>query len=469
MIDVYQPVYNYSILIDAEHVPPAKSEHTSQGYSATTLDPLMHIKDMVRGFQAHNYREKDRSAILGILDICSRTKPDLYVSPNNAFAVYTLLSNVTTCFDTSRSDTRRYRQCNILLGMKNTGKTLLASTLQKAIQEQYPRSITMTVDSSVLRGKTVVELVKSKCKKDGIDVEGTELQDILDWLAKDKRSLLLVVDEAQDMYPRTNDPRGMEAYEHTVALVNELHVLAQQPGCVCWLIGSSHALHHLAFGGAYPDYYGIYRDLNDKKYTPLYYLALRDPQSIQEFLRADTATIVPLDQIAQMYERYGGAMGDLVQRKPLSRSFIAPWDKPAQAILLALVLAQPTTSECKPWNLVPIQGDTARNVIGHIQPDCSADIELKRLCDMYLLERDNIDCYHLAHHDAIRHCAPSGGHMLNDCYDNATVPLPSHSSYLPYSPLFLGIHIYAIVEMPCRRRHFGLSEGVVARHAQHTV
>ncbi len=82
----------------------------------------------------------------------------------------------------------------------------------------------------------------------------------------------------------------------------------------------------------------------------------------------------------------------------------------------------------------PIQRDTARNVIG---PDCSADIELQRLCDLYLLERDNADCYHLAYPDAIRHCDPSGGRMLTDRYDIATVP---HS----LTPLFSWAFIFML-------------------------
>jgi hypothetical protein len=202
-------------------------------------------------------------------------------------------------------------------------------------------------------------------------------------------------------------------------------MLAQHPGCVCWLTGSSQALYHLAFAGSHPAFYGVYRDLNDKKYSPLYYMALRDEESVKEFLQVETGKIFSEGDISNMYELYGGAMGDLVQHKSLSRSYIAAWDDIAQAILLALVIPQPTTSKSKPWNMVPIQGRTARGVIEQTNPGCSAEIELQRLCDVYLLEKDNMDQYHIAYPDSIRYCDPSGGRMPTGRYLRATVPPPT--------------------------------------------
>jgi hypothetical protein len=309
--------------------------------------------------------------------------------------------------------------------MKNSGKSVLVSVLQRAIQEQYPNSITVAIECSKLHNKTIVELVTEKCKTLGVGiVVDTSLQDVLKALAKDKRPLLLAVDEAHDLYPDKDTPKKSAAFEHTSALVDELHVLAQQPGCVCWLTGSSQVLHHLAFAGRHPDYYGVYRDLNDKKYTPLHHLALRDAESIQEFLQAETLTIVPPEEIATLYELYGGAMGDLTQQKPLLKSYIAVWDKTAQAVLLALVLAQPTTSASKPWNLVPIPGHTARDVIERTNLGYSAEIELQRMCDLYLLDQNNLDQYHIAYPDAIHHCNPSGDNILVEhAYQTAVCPL----------------------------------------------
>ncbi len=290
---------------------------------------------------------------------------------------------------------------------------------------------------------TITEAVKNECQMRNIPVEGTRLLGVLNSLDTRNQPLLVVVDEAQALYP---DKEQSTEFERSKALVAELQVLAQQPGCVCWLTGSSQALHHLAFAGRHPAYYGTYHDLNDKKYAVLHHLALRDPQSIQEFLQAETSTIVPTDKITELYELYGGAMGDLVQQKPLPRSYIAAWDKTAQAVLLALVLAQPTTSASKPWNLVPIPGHTAREVIERTNPGCPAEIELQRMCDMYLLERDNLDQYHIAYPEAIHHCDPSGDHALIERASHAAVPPPPSSLLSLFAlytsfPLLVGIYI----------------------------
>lgn len=392
--------------------PQAEDVHITQiDPPPGTFDHLKHIKDYTTAYKAFNYTETDCDTILKILDNCSSLQPDLYISRNNAVTAFALLKNVVTCFDTNRSDIKRYRQCNVLLGMKNSGKSVLVSVLQRAIQEQYPNCITVAIECSQLHNKTIAELVAEECKTRGIEA-GTSLQDVLKALAKDKRSLLVVVDEAQGLYPDKETPEKSVAFNHASVLVDELHILAQQPGCVCWLTGSSQALHHLAFAGRHPDYYGVYRDLNHKKYTPLHHLALRDAESVQEFLQAETSTIMPPEEIATLYERYGGAMGDLSQQKSLPESYIEAWDKTAQAVLLALVLAQPTTSASKPWNLLPIPGRTARLVVERANPGCSAEIELQRMCDLYLLERDNLGQYHIAYPDAIHYCNPSGDNIL---------------------------------------------------------
>ncbi len=125
-------------------VPPAEGERTFPQADATdppsNFDHMKHIKDSVTAHKAFNFKETDREAILRILGNCARVQPDLYISPNNAATVFTMLKNVTTCFDTSRSDIKRYRRCNVLLGMKNSGKSVLVSVLREAIQEQYPKS-----------------------------------------------------------------------------------------------------------------------------------------------------------------------------------------------------------------------------------------------------------------------------------------------------------------------------------------
>jgi type II secretory pathway predicted ATPase ExeA len=167
------------------------------------------------------------------LDICSRLQPDLYVSKNNVDTVFMLLKNVATCFDTSRSDIKRYRQCSVLLGMKNSGKSVLVKTLQEAIQAQYPSSITILVESSELVNTTIAELVKKQeCSRLGIGVDGTSLRDVLRALAKEKRSLLLVVDEAHDLYPKKDTHRKkrqiiqQSLWRNSICLPNILVVCA---------------------------------------------------------------------------------------------------------------------------------------------------------------------------------------------------------------------------------------------------
>lgn len=258
---------------------------------------------------------------------------------------------------------------------------MLVSTLGRAIQEQYPSSITLLVDSSQLRHSSIAALVKQECNKRHIAVEGTRLQDILEALVKDKRSLLLVVDEAQVLYPYCNTPSQKEAFAHTSALVDELHVLAQQPGCVCWLVGSQ-ALYHLAFSGRHPKYYGVYHKLNDKKYAPLNHLALRDPISIQEFLQVDTKQVFSAEEVSKYYGLYGGAMGDLIQLKPLSRTNMEGWDKSTHAILVALLMAQPTPNRFRLWDMEPILGRTAREIIERILPGCNPG--LKHIINKYV-------------------------------------------------------------------------------------
>jgi hypothetical protein len=122
-----------------------------------------------------------------------------------------------------------------------------------------------------------------------IPVEGTRLLDVLNSIDTHNQPLLVVEDEAQALYP--NKEQSTE-FECSKALVAELQVLAQQPGCVCWLTGSLQALHHLAFAGRHPAYYGTYHDLNDRKYPLLRHLAIRDSQSMQEYLLVETSIIV---------------------------------------------------------------------------------------------------------------------------------------------------------------------------------
>jgi hypothetical protein len=161
-------------------------------------------------------------------------------------------------------------------------------------------------------------------------------------------------------------------------------------------------------------------------------------------LQVETKKITTTDEIAELYQCYSGAMGDLKQNLSLPTSYIDHWDKTTQAVLLVLVLAQPTTSAAMPWNLVPISKQTARQVINKINPDCSAEIELQCMCDMYLLERDNLDQYHIVYPEAIRHCDPSGDNILPECARQAVVLSPLSPSLHSVSP---DICIYAIADM----------------------
>jgi hypothetical protein len=92
--------------------------------------------------------------------------------------------------------------------------------------------------------------------------------------------------------------------------------------------------------------------------------------------------------------------------------------------LLALVLAQPTSNAAKPWDLVPTPAHITREVIEHAKPDCMPNIELQRLCDLYLLERDNLEQYHIAYSSALSHCSPFEGGVPTQRYQCAMIHLP---------------------------------------------
>lgn len=82
---------------------------------------------------------------------------------------------------------------------------------------------------------------------------------------------------------------------------------------MCWLTGSLRALYSLYAQGEHPNYFGKYLDLNNKKYLPLQYLAMRDRNSVKELFESQGRSITD-QQADRLYEKHGGAIGDLLQQ-----------------------------------------------------------------------------------------------------------------------------------------------------------
>lgn len=156
-----------------------------------------------------------------------------------------------------------------------------------------------------------------------------------------------------------------------------------------------------------------------------------------EFFNIADGTTLQEQQADEKYERFGGAAGDLLLAKKLPTAFMSKWDRTAQAVLFHLVMAQSSSSEDKPWNLRPISGRAAHEILQYAKPGCSPALELQQLCDLYLLERDDKDQYHVAYPEAIHHCDPFDGRTPTDRFIHAQVhsssPYFQRTSYTNYS------------------------------------
>ena len=96
------------------------------------------------------------------------------------------------------------------------------------------------------------------------------------------------------------------------------------------------ALHSLYSQGNHDDYHGKYISLNDKKYLPLQFLAIRDRHSVKELYQYWGENITD-EEADRRYELYGGAAGDLQQCQKLDASAMEKWDDVACAVLWRLV------------------------------------------------------------------------------------------------------------------------------------
>lgn len=400
---------------------PSPSIHGADTQSSSPASPSLpaistkYLLECINNYSGHAVSPQNLETLRQLV---RKLPTDLYISKENAEVVFRLLRNPVLGFDYSRSDATRNRLCNILLGMKNCGKSFLVGTLLTAIKKQYPNCVTLLLESSALFDKTIAEHVLDAS---GVVPESDRsLDGILALLKKQNIPLLLVVDEAQDLYPR----KDQSAHEKwTQGIVGELRLLAQRPGCVCWLTGSTQALYHLAFEGRHPQFHGVYSDLNEKKYTPMHYVSLHDRESIKEFFLVARGASLSDEEADQNYAKYGGAVGDLLYENELRSEYIERWDPTARAVLLRLVLENIKHDVAEPWNLQPIPGHTAYDLLRHIKPGCVPELEMRRLCDLYLLERDNQDQYRVAYPEAIKYGRGLMFHTPTDRFVHIQVPL----------------------------------------------
>lgn len=175
---------------------------------------------------------------------------EFYIAKYNAKTVFTLLRNVVHCFDNTLANHSRTRRCNVILGMKCSGKTFLVSTLLKVISKAYPDGITLLLDGLDYneRWTTIGEQVRKAISAKGLPEvpESTDLGVLVPWLQAQKIPLLVVIDEAQCLCPLNGTTEGeielKEAKKKTKSIVCELQTFSKEAGCLCWLTGSSQAL-----------------------------------------------------------------------------------------------------------------------------------------------------------------------------------------------------------------------------------
>jgi hypothetical protein len=354
-----------------------------------------------------NHKEK-------IVEICRRLPRWFYISRDNAPVVLTLLKNVVQCFDPRGNEGTRYRRCNVVLGLKNTGKSTLVRILKKAIKKwDRCRCLVLFATGKDLCASedTFTELLLAKCRKRGfsIDEDRPTLRQILKTLYKRNISTLIILDEAQEIYPR-NDPNLPEtvAYrreQRTRFLISELCTVAEQPGCVGWLTGSSQALRSLYANGYHPHYLGIYSDLNDKKYWALNYVGLRDARSIRKLFLVSRNEEIDDVRAARLFESCGGATGDLLMQMGLQQDVMSTWTDTAWDIVWRIAQQQPTTNENFPWCLRPIVPSEVLNAIRKstiAAERTNPTTLLQDLCDQYVLERDGEGNYRIPYPTVIR-------------------------------------------------------------------
>lgn len=275
---------------------------------------MRHFRAYLENYQGFDVTKDHRQRILQIV---YHIPNNFYIAEGNVEVIFTLLKNVVLTFDS-----RQYRMCNVVMGMKNTGKSLLVNTLRTAIDIEYPTSVTVLVDAAILTGTTINQLVVTACKSKKIDLgpSPVKLEDTIAHLGG-RCQLLVIIDEAAQIYPIKNDDlppaTKSERIKRTERLITELHLLAQKAGCVCWLTSCSQVLYRLYSKGSHPNFMGNYSDLNVKKYSPLYYLALRDKTSVKELFQVARNQQLTDTQAAEHYRKYGGAIGDLLAEQAL--------------------------------------------------------------------------------------------------------------------------------------------------------
>lgn len=374
------------------------------------LSLLPHLKHLAEALSLDKtIEDKYRK---GIRAVCAHLPETFYVAPANASAVLTLLKNVVECFDTKAPVGARYRRCNVILGLKNTGKSTLVENLGQAVKKWAgSKCITLFINGTtfVKSPDTFATLLYRKCKKRNLAEfldPSYALEKILKTLRKKHSiSTLIVVDEAQDLYPRKQRAvEPQECIKRTHTLVGELCTMANQPGSVAWLTGSSQALRSLYKFGEHPDYLGAYFDLNDKKFWSLNYVGLRDPQSITELFAVAKGRKIDSTESATLFQNHGGCIGDLLSGQGLQEDILPEWPELAWRVVEEIAHRQPPTNAEFPWNLRPITPGQLMEVIRIISEDLQEQQIAHwyhRLCDLYVLERDSTGNYSLAYPSVI--------------------------------------------------------------------
>lgn len=348
------------------------------------------------------YQDKVRKIIDKIPD-------NRFISSENAKCVIKLLEDVVKCFNTSMDGLHRKRLSRVLLGSKNTGKSTIVKDLKCAIQSVYEESVLIYIDSNELVVKKTYSLfpyilnqVKEKYEHIELNYEGDNMSEFLSCLNQKcpDFKLLIILDEFQEIYIKKSDEEiRYNEFDYVQKLIVELKHISESVGCVGWLTGSSQTLRSLYSTGKHYDYYGIYCDLNGKKYRLSYWLTLQS-NDIQSFFKITNGEDITPEAAKTRYMKFGGAMGDLASDTEMQTSVMENWSPFVWKIIFQFASKYKDNSlqEFKEMHfseLKDIVDSTIKNCNSWSTRRCVDEIQV--LCDQYVIENRGEDTYCIGH------------------------------------------------------------------------
>lgn len=276
----------------------------------------MHVIEPLQHLITYNDSQKSnplwKEVIPHLEKIMQSFDKNFYVSVDNAPVIWDIIR-----FSVEALVIGDIRKCQIILGLKGCGKTELVKQIRKAIE--------LNIEGVKLF------FFDAHCE------EQLNL-DVIDQLfSKPNQKILLIIDEAQNIYPSIqrleNHAEEKKTWrEYTNKAVRLLHRLANTPYCLCLLTGSSQALRTLYRGKKHEDYEGVYADLNDRKYTIRTLLSLRNAKSVMEFFSSRKKTVISAEIAQGLLNKFGGCPNQLLNMTDADIN----WDKSTWMIVHTL-------------------------------------------------------------------------------------------------------------------------------------